>query len=309
MTTTIPTASEQPKEQSLWDRIRNDESFVAWLFLLPSLIGFIVFYATPMVRGIMISFTDWDLLTPATNVGLANYEQLLTDSQFRNALKVTGQYVLYNIPAQTAIAVVIAVMMDRLTKSTIVRGILLLPWLMPNVIVALLFLWILDPSLGIANALLENFGFETLGFFGNLKQAMPTVAAVNVWRHVGYTSLLIFAGLQTIPESLYEAAAIDGASEVQSFFRITVPLLRPVLAFVLVTSVIGSFQIFDTVAVTTEGGPINATEVINWLIFERAFGRFDMGYATAVSMVLFAILVIISLIQLRLFRADESDFS
>lgn len=137
---------------------------------------------------------------------------------------------------------------------------------------------------------------------------MPTVAGVNIWRHVGYTALLIFAGLQTIPDSLYEAASIDGASEFRSFIHITVPLLRPVLAFVLVTSVIGSFQIFDTVAVATEGGPINATEVINWLIFERAFERLDMGYATTVSMALFLILVLISLIQLRLLRADESDF-
>lgn len=308
MTTTIPTAEASRGEMSSWQKFRNNETAAAWLFLLPSLIGFTAFYAFPAVRGFFISFTDWDLLTEPNNVGLANYQELLSDRDFRNALLVTGKYVLWNIPLQTAIAVVIAVMMDRLTKSTIVRGILLLPWLMPNVIVALLFLWILDPSLGIANSLLEGMGFDKLGFFGNLNQALPTIAAVNIWRHVGYTALLIFAGLQTIPESLYEAASIDGASELQSFLRITVPLLRPVLAFVLVTSVIGSFQIFDTVAVTTEGGPINATEVINWLIFERAFGRFDMGYATAVSMMLFAILVIISMIQLRLFRADESDF-
>lgn len=308
MTTTVPAAKTTRQEMSGWQKLRNNEAFAAWLFLLPSLIGFTAFYAVPAVRGFLISFTDWDLLTPPSNVGLANYQEMFASRDFRNALLVTGKYVLWNIPLQTAIAVVIAVMMDRLTKSTIVRGILLLPWLMPNVIVALLFLWILDPSLGIANAVLEGLGFDGLGFFGNLNQALPTIAAVNVWRHVGYTALLIFAGLQTIPESLYEAASIDGASEFQSFLRITIPLLRPVLAFVLVTSVIGSFQIFDTVAVTTEGGPINATEVINWLIFERAFGRFDMGYATAVSMVLFAILVIISMIQLRLFRADESDF-
>lgn len=285
----------------------NQETWVAWLFLFPSLIGFIAFYAVPAVRGLFISFTDWNLLTDPTNVGLANYEKLLSDPEFGNSLKVTLQYVLWNIPLQTSIAVVIAVMMDRLTKSTVVRGILLLPWLMPNVIVALLFLWLLDPSLGIVNALIEGLGFEGLGFFGNLNQAMPTIAMVNVWRHVGYTALLIFAGLQTIPQSIYEAAAIDGATEAQAFWRITVPMLRPVLAFVLVTTVIGSFQIFDTVAVTTEGGPINATEVVNWLIFERAFERFDMGYATTVSMALFVILIVVSLIQLRILRADESD--
>ena len=281
---------------------------VAWLFLVPSLIGFFFFYAVPAVRGLMISFTDWDMLTEAENVGLSNYSNLIQDREFRNSLWVTFKYVLWNIPAQTVIATIIAVMMDRLTKSTIIRGILLLPWLMPNVIVALLFLWLLDPSLGIMNAAIEFFGFEGPKWFGGLDSAMPTVAAVNVWRHVGYTALLIFAGLQTIPESLYEAASIDGATEFRSFIHITIPLLRPVIAFVLVTSIIGSFQIFDTVAVATSGGPVNATEVINWLIFERAFERFDMGYATTVSMVLFALLVTVSLIQLRILRADESDF-
>ena len=133
----------------------NREALVAFLFLLPSLVGFIAFYALPAVRGVFISFTDWDLLTNPEPVGLANYERLLQDREFRNSLYVTLQYVLLNIPAQTAIAILIAVMMDRLTQSTWVRGVLLLPWLMPNVIVALLFLWLLDPSLGIVNAGLE----------------------------------------------------------------------------------------------------------------------------------------------------------
>ncbi len=303
--TTPRVANNRPKRQK---PLIQRETIAAWVFLFPSLIGFVAFFAVPAVRGLMISFTDWDLLTEPTNVGLDNYRRLAGDREFRNAFVVTLKYVIYNIPLQTAIAVVIAVMMDRLTKSTIVRGILLLPWLMPNVIVALLFLWLLDPSLGIVNAAIEGMGFEGFGFFGNLNQALPTIAGVNIWRHVGYTALLVFAGLQTIPESLYEAASIDGANEWQSFWGITVPLLRPIIAFVSVTSVIGSFQIFDTVAVTTEGGPINVTEVLNWLIFERAFGRFDMGYATTVSMALFFMLVVVSLIQMRLLRADESDF-
>ncbi len=283
------------------------ETGVAWLFLLPSLIGFIAFFAVPAVRGLLISFTDWDLLTEAEFVGLENYRTLFSDGEFSNALKVTLQYVLINIPIQTGLAIVIAVLMDRLTKSTFVRGVLLLPWLMPNVIVAMLFLWLLDPGIGIVNVFVEALGFEGFGFLGNINQAIPSIAGINIWRHVGYTALLVFAGLQTIPKSLYEAASIDGASELRAFWHITIPLLRPVLAFVLVTTVIGSFQIFDTIAVTTQGGPINATEVVNWLIFERAFERFDMGYATTVSIALFVILVAVSLIQMRILRADESD--
>lgn len=300
----VKTAVRRPKK-SRWD---SRETMVAFLFLLPSLIGFIAFFLVPAVRGFWISLTDWDLLTEPEWVGLDNYRKLISDREFRNSLWVTLKYVLWNIPLQTALAVVIAVMMDRLTKSMVVRALLIVPWLMPNVIVAMLWLWLMDPGLGLINSVWEGMGFEGWGFLGNIDQAIPSIAVINIWRHVGYTALLIFAGLQTIPQSLYEAASIDGATELRSFWHVTIPLLRPVLAFVLITSLIGSFQIFDTVAVTTGGGPINATEVINMLIFERAFERFDMGYATTVANALFVMLVGISLIQLRLFNADESDY-
>ncbi|MFK7801569.1 MAG: carbohydrate ABC transporter permease [Anaerolineae bacterium] len=288
-------------------KLIKTETLVAFLFLLPSLIGFIAFFAVPAVRGFWISLTDWDLLTDPEWVGLDNYRQLVSDREFRNSLWVTVKYVLWNIPLQTAFAVVIAVMMDRLTKSMVIRALLIVPWLMPNVIVAMLWLWLMDPGLGLINSVWEGMGFAGWGFLGNVDQALPSIAVINIWRHVGYTALLIFAGLQTIPDSIYEAAAIDGATELRAFWHVTIPLLRPVLAFVLITSLIGSFQIFDTVAVTTGGGPINATEVINMLIFERAFERFDMGYATTVANALFIMLVGVSLIQLRLFNADDSD--
>ncbi len=304
----ISRSRQAERRSKMPSRLVIQEHAVALFFILPSLFGFIAFYAVPAVRSLLISTTDWDLLTEPTRVGFANYQRLANDREFRNALKVTLQYVVLNIPLQTALAVVIALMMDRLTKSAFVRGVLLLPWLMPNVVVAMLFIWLLDPSLGLVNAALEFVGFERMGFFGNFTQAMPSVAGVNIWRHTGYTALLIYAGLQTIPNTLYEAAAIDGANEFQTFWRITMPLLRPVLAFVLITSIVGSFQLFDTVAVATSGGPVNATEVINWLIFERAFVRFDMGYATTVSVVLFVMLIVVSLVQLRMLRADESDY-
>ena len=136
---------------------------------------------------------------------------------------------------------------------------------------------------------------------------MPSIALINIWEYVGYTALLLFAGLQSIPGSVYEAAGMDGASESQMFWLVTVPLLRPVLVFVAVTSVIGSFQIFDTIAITTKGGPVNATNVLNYYIYNQAFTRFNMGYATAISMVLFLILIFISMAQMRIMRAGESD--
>jgi multiple sugar transport system permease protein len=285
----------------------NEETITALLFVLPSLIGFTLFLAVPAVRGLLISFTDWNLLTPARPVGLANYSRLLQDPEFYQSLRVTVYYVLLNIPLQTVLAIGIAVMMDRLTRSILVRGIIVVPWLLPNVVVGLLWLWMLDPTLGVVNQALLAVGIPRQPFLGSVDLAMPAIAGINIWRHVGYTALLVFAGLQTIPKPVYEAAAIDGADEIRTFFNITLPLLRPVLVFVLVTSVIGSFQIFDTIAITTRGGPVDATRVIYWYIYEYAFNRFNMGYATTISVALFAILIVITVLQMRYFRADSSD--
>jgi multiple sugar transport system permease protein len=283
------------------------ESGIALLFIFPSLVGFLTFFAVPAVRGLYISFTDWDLLTPSRPVGVANYAALLADPDFWNALKVTVFYVLWNIPIQTVLAVVVALVMNAATKSTALKGVALLPWLMPNVVVAMLWMWILDPSVGLINVGVRALGGPLLPFLSSPGMALPTIAGINIWRYLGYTALLVFAGLQTIPIDVYEAARIDGAEDQQTFWRITLPLLRPVLAFVVVTSVLGSFQIFDTVAVTTKGGPINSTKVFNFMIYQQAFERFQMGYATAVSMVLFLILVGVGLAQMKLLRASEVE--
>ena len=283
------------------------EALYAWAFVAPSLIGFLVFFAVPSVRGLLMSFTNWDLLRPAKFVGLANYVRLFSDADFLHALKVTAYYVLMNIPIQTTLALGIAVMMDKFSKSTAIRGILVLPWLLPNIVVALIWLWLLDPTMGFLNQIIMALGFQRQPFLGSIDQAMPTIAAINIWRHAGYTAILLYAGLQTIPKEIYEAASIDGANERQMFFGITIPLLRPVLVFVLVTTIIGSFQIFDTIAITTKGGPVDATRVVYWYIYEYAFVRFKMGYATTISVALFVILITITFIQMRYFNANSSD--
>jgi multiple sugar transport system permease protein len=283
------------------------EAWYAWAFVAPSLIGFLIFFAVPSVRGLLMSFTNWDLLRPAKFVGLANYVRLFGDADFLHALRVTGYYVLLNIPIQTTLALGIAVMMDKFSKSTAIRGILVLPWLLPNIVVALIWLWLLDPTMGFLNQIIMGLGFQRQPFLGSVDQAMPTIAAINIWRHAGYTAILIYAGLQTIPKEIYEAASIDGANERQMFFGITIPLLRPVLVFVLVTTIIGSFQIFDTIAITTKGGPVDATRVVYWYIYEYAFVRFKMGYATTISVALFVILITITFIQMRYFNANSSD--
>lgn len=288
---------------------RNQETATAWLFILASLIGFIVFYALPAVRNVVISFTQWNMLSAAKPIGLRNYGDLVRDPIFWNAFKITAFYVLYNIPLQTVVALFLAVMMDRFAKSIAIRGVLILPYLLPPVVVGLIWLWMLNPLLGIVNGALHAIGIPPQPFLGSVGQALPTIAGMNIWEYMGFTSILFYAGLQTIPTSLYEAAQLDGAGEWKMFFRVTLPLLRPVTAFVVITSVIGSFQVFDTIAVTTTGGPVNATRVMVWYIFEQAFHQFNMGYGAAMATVLFVVLGIVALVQFRLFRTGASDLA
>jgi multiple sugar transport system permease protein len=200
-----------------------------------------------------------------------------------------------------------AVLLQRLTQSAMLRGIVLTPYLMANVVAGLVWLWILDTQLGIGNEIISGLGVDRIPFLADETWAIPTIALINVWRHVGYTALLLFAGLQAIPNDMYEAARVDGASEWRMFWRITMPLLRPVLAVVLIMTVIGSFQVFDTVAVTTAGGPANATNVLQYYIYGSAFGRFQFGYASAMSVALLVVLSAITILQYRLTRAGRTD--
>lgn len=285
---------------------RRDDRRVAPLFIAPVLIGFAVFYVYPTVRGVWFSLTDYSLLNSPSYVGTDNYAHLLHDDQFWNALRVTGYYVAVNIVSQTAIALGLAALMHRLTRSAVLRATLLLPWLVPNVTVGLLWAWLLDANLGFANHLLHATGFGGVSFYSPT-WAMPSVALVNTWAYTGYTALLLYAGMLQIPQDLYESALIDGAGEIRMFRRITLPLLRPILALVLVVSLIGSFQIFDTVAVVYRGSPIPATRVIYFYIYQQAFSFFHMGYASAVAMVLVVILGLLTFVQLRLLRASHSD--
>ncbi len=287
----------------------RDDRRVAWLFLAPVLIGFAVFYLYPTFRGVWYSLTDYSLLNTPSFVGVENYDKLIGDAQFWKSLRITAYYVVLNIASQTVLALGLAALMHRLTGSIMLRATLLLPWLVPNVTVALLWMWLLDTNLGLVNHLLAAAGLDTQGFLVSPTQALPTIAIINSWAYTGYTALLLYAGMLQIPVELYESAGLDGAGEWRMFRRITLPLLRPILALVLVVSLIGSFQIFDTVAVTEKVVPVGAGRVIYFYIYQQAFKYFHMGYASAVAMVLVVILGLLTLVQLRLLRASHSDLT
>jgi multiple sugar transport system permease protein len=288
-------------------RLTESEAFCGLLFVAPALIGFTVFYLLPTIRAFYIGLTNWNLLRAPKFLGLENYTRLLGDERFWSSMWTTVLYVLYNIPIQTVLGLLIAVLMKRLTGSVFIRSVMLAPFLISNVIAAMIWFWMLDPVLGFINFLLQAVGLGSHAFFSNESLALPTIAAINIWRYTGYTALLFYTGLQSIPEHLYEAARIEGATQWRMFRSITLPLLRPTMVFVLVTSIIGSFQIFDTIAVTTQGGPGTATRTIVWYIYQEAFMSMRMGYASAMSTVLFLFLIIVTLVQMRVLRSGESD--
>lgn len=222
-------------------------------------------------------------------------------------MKLSAFYVLLNIPLQTVLGLFLAVAMHRLTRSVFVKSVVLLPFLLSNALVALVWLWLLDPLLGSVNHALLWLGFDRQPFFGGTDQALATIAGVQTWRHIGMVAMLFLAGLEGIPRNLIDAARLEGATEWQLFRRVTLPLLRPVMVFVLVTSVTGSFQVFDTVAVTTQGGPLDHTRVIVQYIVQNAFTFYRMGYASAMSMALCLAMVLYTVVQMQMLRASESD--
>ncbi len=282
---------------------RRRQALTGYAFLFPSLVGVLLFLAIPVVIVFVLSFMRWNLLNPASFVGFRNYVDIFRYENAGHALLVTAYYVLLNIPAQTVIALGLAMLLRRKQRGAgVVRVLCVLPYLATPVAMAVVWNWVFNPTNGIINTLLSHVGITGPAWTSSATWAMPVVAFANIWQYVGYNMLFFFAGLNAIPGALYEAAAVDGASRSKQFFRITVPLLRPTLLFVLVTGFIGSFQVFDTVYVLTNGGPGNSTQVMNQLIYQEAFTSFNIGDASAMSVVLFGVILAVTIAQFVYFR-------
>jgi multiple sugar transport system permease protein len=273
-------------------------------FIAPSLIGVILFLLVPVVIVLVLSFFQWNFLTSPHWVGFANYATMTRDDHVFHALEVTAYYVLWNIPIQTVIALGLAILLNRnLPALGFYRALFVLPFMSTPVAMAVVWSWMFNAQSGLINHLLALAGVHGPDWLGNAHTAVPVIAMVSNWQYAGYNMLFFLAGMQTIPPVLYEAASIDGASAVRRFFRITLPLLNPTMLFVLVTDVIGSFQIFDTVYVMTQGGPASATTVINYQIYSTAFRSFDVGSAAAMSLLLFGVILVVTVVQFRFFRS------
>jgi multiple sugar transport system permease protein len=282
--------------------MRRARDWYAYLFVGPSLLGVVAFLLLPMVIVLVLSFFHWELLSDPTFAGLDNYVRLFGDAETWHSVWVTVLYVLLSIPLQTVLAMGLAVMLNQRVKGVkIFRSMFVVPWMATPIVMGLVWNWIFDPRDGAINSALALVGVTGPDWLSDRAWALPAIALVSIWQYTGYNMLFFLAGLQGIPQELYDAASTDGAAPAQRFWRVTLPLLNPTMFFVMVTNLIGAFQVFDTVFVMTDGGPSGSTEVINFRIYSTAFREFDFGYASTLSMLLFAIILVVTLVQVRFF--------
>lgn len=277
------------------------EERMFYLFISPWLIGFILFWAGPIIASFVLSFTNWNLLGDPQWVGLANYTKMTTDKFFQIALVNTLYYGIGSVTLGVAVAFLLALLLNqKVYGQAMFRTIFYLPSVVSGIAVALLWLNIFNPDFGLLNQILVRLGVENPpGWLVSPQWAMPALIIMSIWG-AGGSMVIYLAGLQSIPEHLYEAASIDGAGRWTKFWVITVPMMSPVIFFNLITGFIASLQAFVQILVMTDGGPANATLVYGLYLYRNAFRLFQMGYASALSWALFIVIITITVIQFAL---------
>ncbi|MGI8880944.1 MAG: carbohydrate ABC transporter permease [Jatrophihabitans sp.] len=289
------------------NRRQRGDALAGWLMVSPSVLLIGVFGLVPVVWSFVLSFQRNDLQTPAQWVGLRNYRALSHDQVFKDSVRHTVVYTALFVPITLVLALLAAAALNRRIRGiSIYRLAVFIPVVTSTVATGVIFTWLLDPEFGVVNAVLNKVGIHSLGFFNSPNQALFAVVGMTVWGWVGFGALIFLAGLQSIPADLLEAAQIDGCTPSGAFWRIQVPLLRPVSAFLLVWLTINSLQLFDEVYVTTKGGPLHSTTVVVYYLYQQAFQYFAGGYAAAIACVLFVVIAVVTAIQLRLTR-DATD--
>ena len=282
--------------------------FEGYAFISPWLIGFLVLTAGPMLASAFISLTSWTMLSPPTWVGLENYEAILKDdSLFSISLWNTIYYVLLSVPLGLMVSLLLALLLDRRLKGiSVFRTMLFLPSITNMVAVSVLWIWIFNPEYGLLNSVLQKFGIAGPLWLQSETWSKPALVIMSLWG-VGGTMIIFLAALQGIPHELYEAAQLDGANSWRRFVHITLPMISPAMFFNLIIGIIGSFQVFTQAFVMTggaqpgsEGGPNNSTLFFVLYLYKRAFQEFRMGYASALAWILFLIILVFTLIQMKL---------
>jgi multiple sugar transport system permease protein len=306
---TTPTTNARRGWLGRWkgmSRDRREQALIAYLFLLPDVLGLLVFVIGPIIMAFGVSFSDWRLVGTPEFIGLRNYEIILKDPKFGASLGRTILYTVGFVPAVYTISLGMAVLLSRRSYGNFFfRTIYFMPVAMSMVIAGVIWRFMFDPSNGVINELLSAVGLPTSQWIGNVQSAMLSVQIVAVWKNVGYFMIILLAGIQDIPADYIEAAEIDGATRWQVFRYIIMPLLRPTSFFVIVILSIGALQAFDQIYVMTRGGPGQATYTLVMYIYEKAFREWNFGYAGAMAVVLFIMIFVLTVIQVSFFRSNE----
>ncbi|WP_207890474.1 carbohydrate ABC transporter permease [Rubrobacter taiwanensis] len=289
---------------------RNQRAYTPYLFLLPFFSIYCVFMLYPILDALRLSFFEAGGFGTPEFIGLGNYRQLLEDPRYLKALENTTIYTLASIFILSPIALILAVTIRSFvvpwaTFKSFYRLTFFLPFITSLVVVALMFNVVFDPNYGLLNAFLTSIGLPQLGWLRSPDLALPSVIMVGIWTYVGINSLYFLAGLQNIPDELHEAAAVDGAGRVKTFFYVTLPLLKPVILFVVVQATIFSYQLFELPFLLTGGGPSDATLTLAIYLYETGFRQFDRGYASAIGYSMALIAIAIAATQLYLYRRLE----
>jgi multiple sugar transport system permease protein len=298
---TAALTSQQQTQPVRKPRARNfRRNLEGYLFASPWLIGFFVFTLGPFIAAFWISLHSWDILTPMKFIGINNYKILLQDPLFWKSLRVTLVYSLAGLPLQLGLALLLAVLVNgKHVINLVYRAIFFLPAVSSGVATAILWRWMFNPEFGLINFGIRAAGLMPPPWLSSTEWALPAVILMSLWG-VGSTMLIYLAGLQSIPEQLYESAAIDGANLLTKFRYITLPMMSSTIFFTFIIGVIGSFQVFTQIYVLTNGGPDNATLFYVLYMYQRSFQAFKMGYASALAWVLFLLILVITLIQFKL---------
>jgi multiple sugar transport system permease protein len=283
---------------------RTRQMLVAFLFILPAIINFTVFRYIPIAASIRASFYEYSLLRGLRDfVGFDHYQRMLTDETFWQSLQVTTLFVIYKVPIQIVLSLALAVLLQRESVGDgIVRSAILTPMVTSVIVVSIIWAMMYHSQLGLIQSFLGVIGIPPQAFLSDADRALPAVTVAMIWKDLGFSFIILLAGLKAIPHTYYEAALVDGANAWEAFRRVTIPLLMPVLMFVVVIQAVFSFQVFVPVYQMTRGGPLDSTKVLVYYIYQQGFRFQDMGYASALSVVALIIMIVISYLLMRWMR-------
>ncbi|WP_218094826.1 carbohydrate ABC transporter permease [Paenibacillus solanacearum] len=280
------------------------EGFKDFAFAVPALLCLLIFVYYPLLNSLYLSFTNWNMTRPTKKfVGFDNYAYLLTSDTFYKVLKITLTYTVLDVALTLSIGLLLALLFNHTSKLFgFMRSIIFMPHYISMVIVSMVFLWIFNGQYGVLNKMLEKFGFEPVLWLTNPNTALWVLIVVSVWKGVGFTMIIFIAGLRGVPLEYYESSAIDGATRWHQFWSITFPLLSPTTLFLFITNFISSMQVFQSVDIMTNGGPLEATKAMVYWIYEMAFGEFRTGRASALVIMFFIIIVLLTVVQMIVSR-------